>query len=192
MISTSASAEMTGTCRDVPAGHTELTEGNATILHHGTSVFYNPVQVWAIKSPACAHSANHVPLRCHEWNALSCSHASSSWTDSSPHAADPCSQSRCSVTQTEQAPKLVCRLPLRFSRAQVVNRDMSVAVLRYFVEQRKRELEEGTFKNRKGRLAMAAAKAADSADANSAAAQPVRAAHRSSLFIGRQPTCGAC
>jgi hypothetical protein len=56
---------------------------------------------------------------------------------------------------------------------------MSVAVLRYFVEQRKRELEAGTFKNRKGRLAAesatAAAKAADGADANGSPAQPVRA-----------------
>ena len=31
-------------CRDVPEGHSVLTEGKASILHHGTSVFYNPVQ----------------------------------------------------------------------------------------------------------------------------------------------------
>ena len=74
-----------------------------------------------------------------------------------------------SIMQSHTTPDLA---PL-IAQAQVVNRDMSVAVLRYFVEQRQRELEEGTFKNRKGRLAMAAAKAADGAESNGAPAQPV-------------------
>ena len=80
---------------------------------------------------------------------------------------------------------------------------MSIAVLRYFVEQRKRELEAGTFKNRKGRLAAAtvieAAKAAaDGADANVAPSQLVPAG-RSSALNARPicncvpcSTCGLC
>ena len=65
---------------------------------------------------------------------------------------------------------------------------MSVAVLRYFVEQRKRELEAGTFKNRKGRLAAASATAASKAvdAANGASAQPVRARFPSALHCVRE------
>ena len=74
------------------------------------------------------------------------------------------------------------------ARVQVVNRDMSVAVLRYFVEQRKRELEEGTFKNRKGRLSMAEAKAAHGAEADGGApAEPVSAQSLSVRCWPRHP-----
>ena len=48
-----------------------------------------------------------------------------------------------------------------------------MAVLRYFVEQRELELASGTFKNRKGRLAAAAAVAAGAADDEGSARAPV-------------------
>lgn len=86
--------------REVPEGFSVLTEGKASILQHGSDVFYNPVQV--------------------------------------------------------------------------VNRDISVAVLRYYVEQREKEAASGVFKNRKERLAAAAAAAAVAATAAAAAVAPPR------------------